>query len=94
MNEFITWATLATYGGALAMVVVLTQLTKGLPGIIKVPTQLWSYLLSLVVVVLGTYFTIGLTMESGILTIFNAAIISLAANGGYEVVTRALGGGK
>jgi len=86
MSEFTTWANLATYGGALAMVLVLTQLTKGITK--KIPTQLWSYILSLVVLLLATYFTGSLTVESGVLVMFNAAIISLAANGGYEAVKR------
>lgn len=92
MNEFVTWTNLATYGGALAMVLVLTQLTKGLPGVSKIPTQLWSYILSLAVLLAATYFTGALTASTASLTVFNAAVISLAANGGYEAVTRVTGG--
>ena len=49
MNEFVNWTTLATYGGALAMVLILTQLTKGIGFIKAIPTQLWSYILTLLV---------------------------------------------
>lgn len=90
MNEFVTWTTLATYGGALAMVMVLTQLTKGLTK--KIPTQLWSYILSILVLYPAMYFTGQLTADMAVLTLFNAAIISLAANGGYEAVHRIKGG--
>ena len=90
MNEFTTWANLATYGGSLAMVLVLTQLTKEIAK--KIPTQLWSYILSFGVLLTATYFTGALTVESGVLLMFNAAIVSLAANGGYEAVKRI--GGK
>lgn len=92
MNEFTTWANLATYGGALAMVLVLTQLTKGLPGIVKLPTRLWSYILSLIALLAGTYFTGGMDVSSGVLAIFNAAIVSLAANGGWDAIDRTLNG--
>lgn len=91
MNEFMTWGTLATYGGALAAVVVLTQMTKGIPYIDKMPTQLWSYILSLLVLYPALYFTGSLDASSAVLTLFNGAIISLAANGGYEAVGRAKG---
>ena len=92
MNEFTTWANLATYGGSLAMVLVFTQLTKEITK--KIPTQLWSYILSFGVLLTATYFTGALTVESGVLLMFNAAIVSLAANGGFEAVQRLLGGGK
>lgn len=90
MNEFTTWANLATYGGSLAMVLILTQLTKEIAK--KIPTQLWSYILSFAILLAATYFTGALTVESGALLVFNAAIVSLAANGGYEAVKRI--GGK
>ena len=92
MNEFVTWVNLATYGGALAMVLVLTQATKELPFVSKLPTQLWSYILSLVVLLAATYFTSTLTASSIGLAVFNAAIISMAANGGYEAISRVAGG--
>lgn len=90
MNEFTTWANLATYGGALAMVLVATQLTKDFTK--RIPTQLWSYILALVILLAATYFTGALTVESGALLPFNAAVVSLAANGGFEAVKRI--GGK
>ena len=67
MNEFTTWANLATYGGALAMVLVLTQLTKEITK--KIPTQLWSYIMSFGVLLTATYFTGALTVESGALLV-------------------------
>jgi hypothetical protein len=94
MNEFTSWANLATYGGALAMVLVLTQLTKGLPGISRIPTRVWSYALSLTVLLAATYFTGALTIETGALTIINASVVSLAANGGYDAAAQASQSGK
>lgn len=88
MNEFITWATLATYGGALIMVGVLTQFTKDLSFTKKLPTQIWSYILSLVVMYPAMFFTGQLNANTAILTIFNAVIISIAANGGYAAYER------
>jgi len=88
MNEFLSWETLATYGGALAAVGALTQFTKEIPGIKKIPTQLWSYILSLLVLFPATAFTVGLTWQSAALILFNGAAISLSANGGYAALER------
>ena len=86
--EFVTWELLGTYAGAMAMTGVITQLTKGIPGISKIPTQLWSYLIALAVMICANFFLDQLTPSSGVLTMFNAGLVSLAANGGYESVVK------
>ena len=94
MDGFTTWEVLATYGGCAALVGLLTQFTKGWPYLERLPTQLWSYLLSLGVLILAFYFTGQLTADNAVLLLFNAAIVSLTANGGYAAMTRGKGGGS
>ncbi len=86
--EFTTWSILGTYAGALAMVMILTQITKHVPFIQKLPTQIWSYAVALAVLLLALAFTEGLTPESAALSLFNAAIVALGANGGFEAIAR------
>lgn len=86
--EFFDWAMLGTYAGATMAVCVLTQLTKGIKLIERIPTQIWSYILSLIVLMLAQVFGDGITAQNAALAVFNAAIVSLAANGGYEAVSR------
>lgn len=86
--EFFDWAMLGTYAGATMAVCVLTQLTKGIKLIERIPTQIWSYILSLIVLLLAQVFGDGITAQNAALAVFNAAIVSLAANGGYEAVSR------
>lgn len=66
MDGFTTWEVLATYGGCAAMVGLLTQFTKGWPYLERLPTQLWSYLLSLGVLILAFYFTGQLTADNAV----------------------------
>lgn len=91
MNEFINWTTLGGYGGALAMVMILTQFTKGLNFIKNVPTQIWSYILSLVVLIPAHIFTDGITANIFAQILFNGVIVSIAANGGYSGIQTLLG---
>lgn len=86
--EFFDWAMLGTYAGATMAVCVLTQLTKGIKFIERIPTQIWSYVLSLIVLLLAQVFGNGFDAQNAVLAVFNAAIVSLAANGGYEAVSR------
>ena len=87
MNEFFTWAVLLTYAGATLATSLITQLIKGLGFIDKIPTRITSYAIALVVLLAATFFTGGLTLESGVLCIVNAVVVSLASNGAFDAVT-------
>lgn len=86
-NEFFTWAVLLTYAGATLATSLITQLIKGLGFIDKIPTRITSYAIALVVLVAATFFTGGLTLESGVLCVVNAVVVSLASNGAFDAVT-------
>ena len=69
-------------------VAILTEITKGIPGINKLPTQVWSFVLAFAVLV-GAQAAMGtLTLATGGLAVLNAALVSLAANGGYDLLER------
>ena len=87
---FIDWSTLATYAGALTMVVIITQLTKGLKWISRIPTQIWSYMVALAVLYSAFFFTDQLTASNAVLILFNGVIVALASNGGFDAVKRIL----
>ena len=87
--EFFDWNMLGSYAGAVMAVGILTQVTKGIKFVEYIPTQLWSYILSLIVLVLAQVFGAGISVQGAVLAVFNAAVVSLAANGGYEAINRA-----
>lgn len=88
MSEFTTWAALGTYGGALAMVLLITQFTKDLSFTKNIPTQIWSYIMSFIILIAANFFSGVLTLELAALTIFNALMVSLAANGTHTALTK------
>lgn len=86
--DFFTWEILTTMAGATFAVAILTEITKNAPGIRKLPTQLWSLILAFMVLV-GAQAAMGtLTLAAGGLALINAALVSLAANGGYDLLER------
>jgi len=89
--EIMTWETLVTYGGAVCAVSLVTQLTKRLKFIRELPTQIWSYILALVGLVSTTLFMHGLDMYHSTLCVFNAMLVSIGANGGYNLVKKLQG---
>ena len=86
-ETFFTWADLASYAGATMAVLIITQFTKELPGIVKIPTRIWAYILSVVILILGTVFTVSpITPSAILLCLINAVLVAMAAIGGYHTV--------
>ena len=87
MNEFFTWAILATYAGATLATTLVTQLLKGIGFIDRIPTRIFSYVIALIILLVATFFTGALTWDTAALCVVNAVVVSLAANGAFDAVT-------
>lgn len=86
-ESFFTWSDLATYAGSTLAVMIVVQFTKELPVIKKIPTRLWAYLLSVVILILGTVFTVSpIAPQDILLCLINAVLVAMAAIGGYHAV--------
>ena len=84
-----TWEQLATIAGATLATLLIVQLLKlPIDKIWKIPTRIVVYVISLIILLLATWFTVGLTVQTGLLTAVNAVIVALAAMGAYELTFR------
>lgn len=82
----VTWAQLATIGGAAMATMLIVQLLKlPLDKVWKIPTRIIVFVIAFIVLILATYFTQGLTWNTALLTVINAVIVALTAMGGYEM---------
>lgn len=81
MNEFFTWEVLLTFTGLTSVVYMITEFTKGISFIKKIPTKYWSYLIALILLFAVNIITKNFKCEDIILYIINAIPISLSANG-------------
>lgn len=89
ITEYTTWEFLATFAGAVIATATITQFTKGIADKhIKIPTQFWSYMIAVIVMIAALFFTNSLTLSSGVLCVVNAIFVTLAANGGYDTLKR------
>ena len=68
-------------------VTLITQLVK--EWLKAVPTRIVSYVIALAVLLLAAAFNGSLTLADGVLCLFNAVIVSLAANGGFDALKNA-----
>ena len=88
ITDFFTWETIGTFAGAVTVVVLLTQFLKDI--FKRLPTQWLSYFIALTVLALSTAALHGFDLgwQTWLLIPFNAAVVSLAANGGYVAFER------
>lgn len=89
--DFITWESLVTYAGVIAFVAIFSQFTKDLAWAKKIPTQLFSAAVALVTLLVAHYFVGDLSLNVAAQSVFNAIIVSLAANGTFSAVQRITG---
>ena len=85
-TEPFTWEYLATIAGATVATLLIVQLLKlPLDKVWKIPTRIIAYVIALLIMIVATHFTIGLTWSNAGLAAVNAVIVALAAMGGYEM---------
>ena len=90
-TEPFTWEYLATIAGATVLTMLIVQLLKlPLDRVWKIPTRIVVYMIALIIGLLATQFTVGLTPQNALLTAVNAVIVALAAMGGYELTLKKL----
>ena len=88
-TEPFTWEQLATIAGATLATLLIVQLLKlPLDKVWKIPTRIVAYVIALILMIVATYFTIGLTWSDAGLAAINAVIVALAAMGAYELTFR------
>jgi hypothetical protein len=90
MDKFITADYLSTFMGMLAVVVLITQFTKDLMDKVAkwVPTKYLVFVYSLVVYVGNQLMSHTFDISNIFLTIINAMVLTMAAQGGYEWVIK------
>ena len=87
-SEFLTWETLASLGGSVALVVAVVQLLKlPLDKVWKVPTNYIVYAVSLLVMLGVQQFALGgLNIETGLMAAVNAVIVTGLAMTAYRQI--------
>lgn len=92
ISDFLTWQSLATFAGASLATAVLTELLKGAADLlpIRFPTRLLSYIIATVILILAEVFSPGPSVADAVLCLINGALVSLCANGSYDLVSSML----
>mgnify|MGYP006932494467 CR=1 FL=1 len=88
MDTYFSWEFLTTISGCSLAVALITQFIKELPIIKRIPTQVVSWIIALIILIAASYFTDDLTIKNTVLIPFNAIITALSSNGMYSAVKK------
>lgn len=90
MDKFITVDYLSTFMGMVTVVVLITQFTKELIDKVSkcLPTKYVVFVYSLIVILGYQLMTQTFDMSKILLTIINAMLLTMTAQGGYEWVLK------
>lgn len=88
MDNFITVDYLSTFVGMVAVVVLITQFTKDLVDKVAkwLPTKYLVFIYSLIVLIATQLMTNTFDISKLFLTLINAMLLTMTAQGGYEWV--------
>lgn len=84
LDNFLTWDVLLTYGGCIAGTVLLTEWLKKMFS--KIPAQLVSFVIAALILFIGHWATGTFVWAEAPLYLVNAIAVSLAANGGFDML--------
>lgn len=88
MEAFYTWTTIGTYAGSVALTAIIVQAFKGVGFLQKIPTQLFSYIVAVLLLVAAQVFTREFALADIVLCFVNAVVVSLASNGAYTAIEK------
>ena len=88
MDNFMTWEYLLSFAGCVAATGLLTEFVKKLFENLSSKTyQIISYFIALLILLCGQFATKQMSgWEAVALDLINAAVVSLASNGGYDAI--------
>ena len=85
MEQFLTWDVLKDYATFIGIVFSIVAFTKNIPLISSIPTRLWSFLVSFLLLVIVNLHDTTFVAFDLVIYFINAILISASANGIADV---------
>ena len=84
MDTYFSWEFIGTLAGCTAATALITEFLKAIFD--KLPTQLLSYIIAVVLMIGAAVFTSNFSLQSLLIIPINAVIVSFASNGSFDAV--------
>lgn len=83
-NDFITLEYLCTYMGTVVVTMLIVQFTKDLPGVKKIPTRYYTFLVAFLNLLICSILNSTFTIAKVYLMLINSMLVTFTATGGYD----------
>ena len=83
-TDFLTIDYLCTYMGTVVVTMLIVQFLKELPGIKKIPTKYFTFVVAFMNILICSVLTDNFALSNLYLMLINAVLVCFTATGGYD----------
>jgi len=83
-TDFLTIDYLCTYMGTVVVTMLIVQFLKELPGIKKIPTKYFTFIVAFLNILICSALTDNFALSNLYLMLINAMLVTFTATGGYD----------
>lgn len=89
-KDFLTIDYISTFMGTVVVTMLIVQFLKELPGIKKMPTRYFTFLVAFFNIVMCSVLTNTFTLVGLYLMFINAMLVTFTATGGYDFAVKSI----
>lgn len=88
MDNFINWSMLFDWTTFVSIVLMITQFTKDIKYIKKIPTKYWSFFIALILMIISNFEDNSFRFIDLFLYVISSTLASMNANGIYDFASK------
>ena len=89
-TDFLTIDYLCTYMGTVVVTMLIVQFLKELPGIKKIPTKYFTFIVAFLNILICSALTGNFAVSNLYLMLINAVLVCFTATGGYDFAVKSV----
>ena len=87
-TDFLTIDYISTFMGTVAVTMLIVQFLKELPGIKKIPTKYFTFIVAFLNILICSFITGNFAVSNLYLMLINAMLVTFTATGGYDFAAK------
>ena len=89
-TDFLTIDYISTFMGTVAVTMLIVQFLKELPGIKKIPTKYFTFVVAFMNILICSALTGNFALSNLYLMLINAMLVTFTATGGYDFAVKSV----
>ena len=89
-TDFLTIDYISTFMGTVAVTMLVVQFLKELPGIKKIPTKYFTFIVAFLNILICSFITGNFAVSNLYLMLINAMLVTFTATGGYDFAAKSV----